>query len=114
MERENNWRRGDGGGAKTGKPEGPYFSYEEVAKKLGGIKVSTVKTRIREAGIRPVRPGRTPYLHQDDIPALIEATRERNFDPRLSARAQQQRRALQRRRPRGGKPPDPDDSEKAL
>jgi hypothetical protein len=100
MERDNNWPRGAGGSTKTDKPAGPYLSLAEVGQRLGGLKESTVKTRIREAGIRPVRPGRTPYLHEDDLEQLIEATRERGFDPTLSAKEQRQKRQLTRPRRR--------------
>jgi hypothetical protein len=100
MERQNNWQRGPGGSTKTGKPDGPYLSLEEVGEKLGGLKVSTVKTRIREAGIQPVKPGRTAYLHEDDIEQLIEATRDRGYNPRLSAKQQKQKRQLTRPRRR--------------
>jgi transposase len=93
-----------GGASKTGKPEG-CLSLEEVAERLGGITVHTLKQRIKEAGIQPVRPGRTPYLTEDDIKPLIEATRRRKsaYDPRPSVRravrSSQVRMARRRREP---------------
>ena len=77
MKRPSKPNRAPAGTTKTGKPDGPYLSYEEVAEKLGGITVATLKRRIREAGLQPVRPGRTPYLHETDVPKLLEATRQR-------------------------------------
>lgn len=53
------------------------LSLSEVAKRLGGISLDTVKERIREAGIRGPRPAREMMLTERDYQALIEHMRQR-------------------------------------
>ncbi len=58
--------------------ERDLISLDEVAARLGGISVKTVKRRIAEAGIRGPRPGREMMLTEGDYDRLVEATRERS------------------------------------
>ena len=64
----------------------------EVAAQLG-ISVQTLRRRMAEAGVRPVRVGRGPMVSQSDIAKLIEESR---FRERVREEARKPRPPLTR------------------
>jgi excisionase family DNA binding protein len=70
--------------------EGDLISLEEVARRLGGVSVDTVKRRIREAGIRGPRPGKEVMLTETDYRELVEHLRNRSPLPAGPKRSPQQ------------------------
>jgi hypothetical protein len=51
---------------------------EEIAAELG-VEPRVLRARIRDAGIKPARPGRHPMLSDRDVHTLMEASRARGL-----------------------------------
>jgi hypothetical protein len=74
------------------------YTLGEAALRLGVTSPRTVRRRLREAGVRPAKPGRSPLLTEADIQILIEQSRERSPAPETGRDATEALRAVNRRR----------------
>jgi len=62
-------------------PPARLLTIPEICQRLGGVSEKTAKRRIKDAGIRPARPGRAPMLTEDELSQVIEASRRRSPPP---------------------------------
>lgn len=71
----------------------------EIARRLGGVSLWTVKRRIREAGIDAPRPGRDMMLTEDDYRQLVNhiRTRKHSSGERLTLEAKSALRKMRTR-----------------
>lgn len=74
----------------------------EIARRLGGVTLWTVKRRIREAGIDAPRPGREMMLTEDDYRQLVNhmRTRKHSSGDRLTLEAKSALRKMRTRETR--------------
>jgi excisionase family DNA binding protein len=71
------------------------ITLDEAAARLG-VARNIVRRRIREAGIRPPKPGRHVMLTEADYQQLVESTRARTLEPPAPAPGRDAADALRR------------------
>lgn len=78
-----------------------YLRLSEVAERLPGpISIQTIRRRIYEAGIKPLRPGWHIFISEDDFLTLMDYLRQRGLAREMRRVEEAEDRAARGRRVR--------------